>query len=109
MRIAGTAFSVCAWTVVASRYQLDCRASAAKFGKRSASSRRFASISPAGLNSSSTSSTTGVLERTAAVRTATSSTKTSLDTEVVNRKSRRKTSGAGASTVRNVGTSRVRR
>ena len=108
MRIAGTAPTVCEFTVVAFRNHVDCDASDAKFGHRSRSIRFSRSMSDPVGNSSNRSTTTGVVELIAATFASASSTKTSSETGELARNSARKTNGAGTRTVRNVRIARTR-
>ena len=106
---AGTACSVSHCTVVALWYQVESRASAAKFGKRVASTCPRRSMSDPDESSLKTITTTDVRDFTAMDLACASSGKTSFDTGELKRKRARKTSGAGARNVRNVRIAPARR
>src|SRR6476660_4915179 len=104
--IAGTASVVSSCTLVALRYQVACRASAAKFGNLPASTRRRPSIRLVTGNSSKITTTIGGSRRGAAIDRA-FAVPSSLAMGERARNTPRKISGTGASTVRTSGTARV--
>ena len=106
--IAGTARPVKSATVVLFGYQVDCWASAAKWGKRRASIRPRRSSSVAVGNSSKITSTTGVFEGTRTPRAlALLCGRISFEVSLKKKKMTRKTTGATESTSSRLGTNRV--
>ena len=99
--MAGTAFVVWSLSVVALRKNVASSASVAKFGYRSASIRPRRSSSEVSGSSSKTTMTTGAVAETGLALATSAPGRVSRETGERTRKRTAKTSGAGASTVRN--------
>ena len=100
MRIAGTACVVPSPTVLVFANQVEPAASAAKFGKRTASMRPCASRSELIGSSSKATRITGAFACSPAASALSVPENVSREASECSRKSPRKSSGAGASTVR---------